>query len=175
MIETERLIVRPWQESDVDAWYAIVSDPVTMQFWPAPLTQEDAARWIAVSLERYAREGFGRNALLLKETGELIGDCGIVSTTLDGEAVYDLGYILHHPYHRQGIGLEVASALRDYGFSVLNLPAIHANMAHDHTASRRVAEKIGMTLVRTFDNPRNRNIRTLLYRLSNPAATPTPA
>jgi RimJ/RimL family protein N-acetyltransferase len=60
--------------------------------------------------------------------------------------------------------------VRDDGFTRLRLPALHANMAHDHDASRRVAERIGMTFVRTFDNPRNRGIRTLIYRMAAPDA-----
>lgn len=154
--------------ADIDEWHAIVSDPVTMRFWPAPLTREQAAEWINRSLTRYETEGFGRNALVWKENGAIIGDVGVVKTTLDSEEVYDLGYIVHHSYQRRGIAVEAGCAMRDYAFASLPLPALHANFPHDHDASRRVAEKLGMTFVRSFDNPRNRDISTLIYRITAP-------
>jgi Acetyltransferases, including N-acetylases of ribosomal proteins len=168
--ETERLILRRLTPEDEEALHTIVSDPVTMAFWPRPFTREEAAAWIRRSRDQYAERGFGRYAVVDRGSGALIGDCGILATTTDGEPVNDIGYILHHPYWGRGLATEAAAAVRDYAFGELGLPVLHANMPHDHHGSRRVAEKIGMRFVREFANARNRGIRTLFYVLENPAA-----
>jgi RimJ/RimL family protein N-acetyltransferase len=165
LIETPRLLVRRWTLDDVPALYAIQGDRRTMSFWPKPFTPADSRAWIERTLARYAERGFGRFALLLKATGRVVGDCGVVATTLDGQAVNDIGWIIARPLWGQGLAVEAAAAVRDYAFAHLGLPALHANMAWNHHGSRLVAERIGMRYLRRFDNPNNRNIATLLYEL----------
>lgn len=171
MIETERLVLRQFSIADVDALFPILSDPVTMSYWPKPFAYDDVHNWIARSIENYERHGFGRYAIMLKASEELIGDCGIWRLPLEGELVNDLGYIIHHPFWRDGYATEAANAVKDYVFNTLHLDALHANMPWDHHGSRRVAERIGMIKVREFVNERNRNIRTLLYVISNQVDT----
>ena len=165
LLETDNLIIRPYQSDDLDRLSAILSDPITMRFWPSPLTLEAARAWIERSIQSYLLHGFGRYALVQTATGELIGDCGILKSTVAGQAVNDLGYIVHHPYWGRGYATEAARAVKDYAFDTLGLDALHANMPWNHDASRRVAEKIGMRRILEFDNERNRNIRTLLYTI----------
>jgi ribosomal-protein-alanine N-acetyltransferase len=83
-----------------------------------------------------------------------------------GQREHDLGYIIHHPYWRQGYGLECARACLEYGIHTLGLRRIVANMAHDHIASARVAERLGMRREASFHHPRNRNILTYVYALN---------
>lgn len=168
IIESERLWLRLLEPGDAGALGAIQSDPMTMGFWPRPFTAEETGAWIERTRDCHARYGFGRYAMLLKETGALIGDCGLMRTTVNGTEVNDIGYILHHPYWGTGLATEAAAAVRDHSFQTLGLAALHANMPHDHHASRRVAEKIGMTKISEFFNERNRGIRTLLFELTNP-------
>lgn len=167
-LETERLLIRPYQSQDVAELMPILSDPLTMHAWPKPFTPEETAAWLQRTLESYQVHGYGRYAVQLKSNQQCIGDAGLLHSTVDGEAVIDLGYIIHHPFWRHGYATEAASAIRDDAFHTLHLPRLHANMASTHTASRRVAEKLGMQLVREFNNPRNRNLPTLLYILENP-------
>lgn len=77
----------------------------------------------------------------------------------------DLGYIIHTSEWGQGYGTEAAKAIRDFAFQSLQLGNIHANMPSNHHASKKVAERLGMQFIREFNNKRNRNIRTLLYRM----------
>lgn len=77
MIETERLILREYTMGDFEALYEIVSDPETMQHYPAPFDVERTKGWISWNLENYEKYGFGLWAVVLKKTGEFIGDCGI--------------------------------------------------------------------------------------------------
>ena len=160
---SERLLLRRWTLDDLDALHAILSDPTTMRFWPAPLDRNATGAWIERNLQRYREDGFGRWALLLRRSGELIGDCGLMRLPVDGRVENDLGYIVHHPFQGHGYATEVAAACLRYAIDTLQLTRVVANMPADHHASARVAEKIGMHLERSFRNPRNRDLPTLLY------------
>ncbi len=166
-IETPRLRLRQLVTADIEQLYPILSDPLTMRFWPRPFTRDESCEWIERNLRHYQDVGFGRYAIILKENGMMVGDCGIVPSVVDAREVYDIGYILHHPFWGQGFATEAAAAVRDHGLRTLGLPALHANMAHDHEASRRVAERIGMTKIGEFENSKNRGIRTFLFELRN--------
>ncbi len=162
-LETKRLIIRPYTLEDVHGLYGILSDPDTMAFWPKPFHLSQVEGWIQHrGIENYG-DGIGRCAVLLKETGELIGDAGIVNQDLDGKPEYDLGYIIHAQYWGHGYGGEAAAEMLRYGFEELQLPRLCANMPAEHISSRKVAEKLGMQLEKEFINKRNRDVLTCLY------------
>lgn len=162
-IETQRLHLRPLTPDDLPALHRILSDPITMSFWPAPFSEDASRAWIERQMQNYQQHGFGRLALIERVSGELIGDCGIMPALIDGQPENDLGYIIFHTFWRQGYASEAAAAWLQHGFDLLQLDRICANMPVDHLGSRRVAEKIGMRLEREFHNQRNRNILTCLY------------
>lgn len=164
-MHTERLMLRPYQLSDVQVLLPILSDPKTMKFWPHPFTLYQVQNWVNRNCHSYETDGFSRYVVLLKSTKTVIGDCGILRGITAGEVVNDLGYIIHHPYWGCGYATEAASAIADYGLNQLNLGYINANMPWNHRGSRRVAEKIGMEKIGEFNNPINRNILTLIYKI----------
>jgi RimJ/RimL family protein N-acetyltransferase len=168
-IETERLLLRPPYSEDFEALHGIFSDPVTMSFWPVPFSEDDTRRWVSRSLNDHAEAGFGRQPVILKSSGEVIGDCGIMRVEIDGDPEYDLGYIIHYPFWGNGYAVEAAEALKHHAVERLGIRRLVANMPTDHAASIRVAQKIGMRWEKTFRNARNRNIETHLYAFeSNP-------
>ncbi|MBA3422983.1 MAG: GNAT family N-acetyltransferase [Rubrobacter sp.] len=164
-VETERLILRPPSPDDFGALHRIFSDAVTMSFWPVPFTEEDTRRWISRSLHDHEETGFGRCPVLLKSSGEVIGDCGIMRAEIAGEPEYDLGYIIHHPFWGNDYAVEAAEACKRHAVERLGIRRLVANMPTAHAASIRVAEKISMRWEKTFRNPRNRYIETHLYAL----------
>jgi RimJ/RimL family protein N-acetyltransferase len=164
-IETERLIIRSYDEADLPALTRILGDAATMAFWPQPFTAEEAASWLRRNSERWESSGYGRRAVILKATGALIGDAGVVRAELNGVERDDLGYILHREHWGHGYASEAARALASMAFHAHGCAALYANMAHDHSASQRVAERIGMRRVAEYPNPRNRGILTYLYLL----------
>lgn len=166
VLETERLILRHMTPDDFEALHRVFSDPITMSFWPAPFAEEDTRGWLERALHDYETLGFGHWASILKETGELVGSCGLLHTEVDGRMENDLGYIIHHPHWGNGYATEAAEACKRYAFETLGIRRLAANMPVDHTASARVAEKIGLRLEKTFENPRNRGIETYLYALT---------
>jgi ribosomal-protein-alanine N-acetyltransferase len=161
-LETERLLLRKLTIADVEAMHRILSDPVTMQFWPKPFDLEGSRRWVQRSIDAYEQTHLGRFAIILKEDGRLAGDCGFLRSEVNGVQENDLGYILGKEFWGQGFATEAAAACLKYGITVLGLERIVASMATHHLASKRVAEKIGLKLEREFINSRNRDLPTFL-------------
>lgn len=166
VLESERLLFREWEPKDTPRLKEILTDPVTMQFWPHPYDAEGVKRWQEKAHDRYRGTGIGRFAVILKGTNEIIGDAGIMESEVDGKEEFDLGYIIHHPYWGKGYATEAAAALLEHGFRNLKMYRIVVNMAEEHGASRHVAEKIGMPLEKQFINTRNLDKPSLLYALS---------
>ncbi|MGD8189604.1 GNAT family N-acetyltransferase [Brevibacillus ginsengisoli] len=165
IIETNRLIFRRYTEDDIDSLFRILSDPITMGFWPSPFSYELVSSWIKRNLSNYQELGFGRWAVILKESGELIGDCGITRSDLNGTMENDLGYIIDHNYWNRGYAFEAANACKNYAFEQLKLERLCANMPINHSRSKNVALKIGMNLEKVFINHRNRDIQTYLLSI----------
>ncbi|AJS58868.1 GNAT family N-acetyltransferase [Paenibacillus sp. IHBB 10380] len=167
ILETTRLLVKQYTMNDFEPLNSILSDPITMSFWPSPFKVDQTEQWLKRNIESYNNNGYGRWGLELKDTGDLIGDVGIVKTEIDGQPEYDLGYIIYSEYWKQGFAFEAAQACLQYGLHDLKLRRICVNMPSDHVASMRVAEKLGMILEKQFINQRNRNILTNLFYKSD--------
>ncbi|MBQ8202511.1 MAG: GNAT family N-acetyltransferase [Clostridia bacterium] len=154
-IETERLILREMTEDDFDSLYGILSDPETMQHYPEPYDAAGVHRWIAWTLDNYAKHGFGLWAVMLKETGEFIGDCGITMQPIHGEWLPEIGYHIHKKHWRKGYASEAAAACIRIAFEKHGFPAVYSYMKCSNEASWRTAMKNGMRFVEEYDDPVN--------------------
>ena len=134
ILETKRLILREYTREDFDALYAILSDPETMQHYPKPYDEAGTMRWLTWSMDNYATYGFGLWAMILKESGELIGDCGITMHPIDGEQLPEIGYHVNKAYWRQGYAKEAATAVRDWGFTQRPFDCLYSYMAAGNVA-----------------------------------------
>ena len=155
MIGTKRLLLREYTPDDFAAIYAILSDPETMQHYPEPFDAERIRSWIAWNQKNYRQYGFGLWAVILKETGSLIGDCGVTMQQIDGETLPEIGYHIGKQYWRQGFAREAASAVRDWFFRHTDSCAVYACMKDTNTASFRTALSVGMKKVKEFPDPKN--------------------
>src|SRR5437762_13106712 len=127
MIQTDRVIIRVYREEDFNRVLPIFSDPTTMSFWPKPFDKAAVRLWLERNIRAYEETGLARMAVVNKSNGEIIGDCGIIRTEVNGEMENDLGYIIHHPYWKMGFGAESAKACLEYGFNRLELNRVVAN------------------------------------------------
>lgn len=142
--ETERLRFRPYTLDDLDDLALILGDPEGMVSMGDAFDMAGSRSWIERNLARYDRDGFGRFAVTLATTGELVGDCGLITTTVEGAAERELGWIVDRRLRGQGIATEAASAWRDIAFGTLGWNRFVSMIDGTNVASRRVAEKIGM-------------------------------
>lgn len=155
MIETERLVLREYTPDDFDALHEIMSDPETMQHYPAPFDEVRTRRWIDWNLESYRQYGFGLWAVVLKETGEFIGDCGITIQNIDGEMLPEIGYHIHKKYWRRGFAKEAARAVRDWVFLNTDYDAVWSYMKYTNIGSWSTALANGMKKVKEYPDPKN--------------------
>jgi [ribosomal protein S5]-alanine N-acetyltransferase len=148
-LETERLILRPMLPSDFDALLLIFTDlKVMAAFNHPPFTLEQMQRWLQRNLDHQTEFGYGLFSVLLKESGELIGDCGLEQ--MDDMNAAELGYDFRSEVWNQGYATEAARAVRDHAFNVLHLPQLISLIRVGNLGSRRVAEKVGMSLAEEF-------------------------
>ena len=166
MYKTSRLILRDFTVEDVDLLYPILSDAKTMSFWPRPFTKKETAVWIERNILSYMQNGFGRWAVILKSSGELVGDVGIHNSEVDGRTEISLGYIIDKKHWNKGYATEASLKCLEHAFAALYIEKLYATMAFDNIPSITVAEKIGMKKEREYKNKRNRNILTYIYSIN---------
>ena len=145
VMETERLLIRRITRKDLDALLAIMGKPEVMYAWEHGFTKKDVRKWINRQLTRYHKDGFGYFAVILKESGTLIGQAGLVKSTINGNEAVELGYILDNAYWHHGYGTEAAHACLEYAFGELALKTVCCSIRPENVASIRVTEKLGMT------------------------------
>ena len=150
IVETERLFLRKMNIGDVDALYQIIADPDTMQHYPHAFDESKVRDWIKRNMERYCKDGFGLWAVCLKDTGEVIGDCGLTLQEIDGEMLPEIGYHIRRSCQCKGYAKEAASAVRDWAFKNTDYPALYSYCKYTNAASIRTAEAIGMQFDREY-------------------------
>lgn len=149
-IETERLILREFVQEDFDALFNILSDPETMQHYPNPFDEDRTRGWIEWNLQNYRQFGFGLWAVVLKETGEFIGDCGLTIQNIDGEPLPEIGYHIRKDYWRRGFGSEAARAVRDWAFTNTNYDCLYSYTKYTNIPSSSTAIANGMRKIKEF-------------------------
>jgi RimJ/RimL family protein N-acetyltransferase len=143
-LATPRLRLRPMDERDAAAHYAVFSDPEVTRYWSsAPWTTLDQARaHIAVAQAAYADGSGMRLGIELLETGELVGNASL-HHFVDASRRCELGYALARAHWGRGYVSEALRALLDYGFTVLDLNRVEADIDPRNEASARVLDKLG--------------------------------
>ncbi len=153
-LETKRLVLRRFIEADVDRLVGLDSDPEVMRFLtggtPTPravIESEILPRFLRY-YQRFA--GYGYWAAVEKTSGTFLGWFSLVPPEDDRPDDVELGYRLHRSAWGQGYATEGAHALIRQGFTELGVRRVHATTYQDNLASRRVMEKVGMRLVRSY-------------------------
>jgi [ribosomal protein S5]-alanine N-acetyltransferase len=144
ILETSRLILRLHVMEDADALEAVLGDPVGMEFYPAALDREGVKNWITRNVERYQHDGFGKWAMLIKTTGEMVGSCGCVLQEVEGRNEIEVGYNLRRDLWGNGYATEAAQACTEYAFRELGAVRVISMIRPENLRSIRVAEKNGM-------------------------------
>jgi [ribosomal protein S5]-alanine N-acetyltransferase len=140
-IETDRLILRPFELSDAEAAFGWRGDPVVVCFTPTgpdKSVEETRAR-LAIYIEHQKAHGFSKWLVLDRDSGVAIGDSGLL--VLPGWI--DLGFRFAQPYWGKGLATEVASAWVRAAFDIFHLSRLGAFVHPENVASIRVLEKVG--------------------------------
>jgi RimJ/RimL family protein N-acetyltransferase len=172
VIETDRLILRRWQPSDVDPFVSLNADPRVMEFFPTTLSRSETQAMVVEIERRMDKQGAGLWATELKENKEFIGFIGlnVPGYALPFSPCVEIGWRLAFDYRGNGYAQEGARAALTFGFEKLGLQEIVSFTTAGNLRSRRVMERIGMTYdpQGDFDHPQlakdHRLIRHVLYR-----------
>ena len=150
ILETERLILRRQVIEDLDDLWTLYCNPEITKYIPdAPRSREEAKEELEWHMNGHPRNPeLGLWATIHKETGQLIGRCGLLPWTIDGQDEVEVAYMIAQDYWGQGLATEAARAILNYGFEHLNLPRLISRIDSENIASQKVAEKIGMTFER---------------------------
>ncbi len=156
ILETERLFLREMTMDDFDALYAVLSDAEIMQHYPYSFDEERVRSWIERNMKRYTDDGFGLWAVCLKDTGEMIGDCGLTLQNIEGQMLPEIGYHIRRDQQRKGYAKEAAAAVRDWAFQNTEYPALYSYCKYTNVGSFKTAESIGMHFEKEYEDEANK-------------------
>ena len=167
ILETKRLVLRRLRRSDYGALCLMLKDEEVMYAYEHAFEDWEAADWLDRQLMRYETYGFGLWAVVLKETGEVIGQCGLTMQEVGDSEVLEVGYLLRKEFWHHGYALEAAAACRDYAFEKLGAEAVYSIIRENNGPSRAVAERNGMTVCGSIiKHYYGLDMPHLLYRIS---------
>ena len=146
-LETERLRLRELEEADLPALCAILQDEETMYAYEGAFSSQEVQEWLDRQLARYDKWGFGLWGAVLKETGELIGQCGLTMQPWKGQEVLEIGYLFERAHWHKGYAIEAARACRTHAFDILKADEVCSIIRDTNTASQKVAVRNGMHIV----------------------------
>lgn len=143
IIETKRLILREMTIEDYDALYRVLADSDIMKHYPYNFDEKRVRGWIDKNIERYKIFGFGLWAVCLKDTGEIIGDCGLTMQLVDHNILPEIGYHIRKDCQRRGYAKEAALAVRDWAFENTPFNIICSYMKGENISSSKTAISYG--------------------------------
>ena len=156
ILETERLFLREMNENDFDALYEVLADADIMQHYPYTFDENRVRNWIQRNIERYRIFGFGLWAVCLKETGEMIGDCGLTLQLIDGRIKPEIGYHIRANKQRNGYAKEAAIAVRDWTFNNTPFQIVYSYMKYTNEPSVKTAISYGCKQVDEYQDDENK-------------------
>lgn len=165
ILETKRLYLRQMDQGDFQALCRILQDDEVMYAYEGAFDEREVQEWLDRQIARYKAWGFGLWAVILKETDEMIGQCGLTMQPWKEREVLEIGYLFSRSYWHKGYALEAAGACKRYGFEVLGADEICSIIRDTNIPSRNVAVKNGMTVrdhwvkhYRSADMPHDRYV-----------------
>ena len=155
LIETQRLILRTWEGSDLLPFSRMNEDPAVMEFFPGTLSHDETVGLFTRITAHIEQIGYGLFAVELKETGDFIGFIGLNNPNFTAffTPCVEIGWRLGRQFWGRGYATEGAGACLQHGFSVLKLEEIVSFTTKANTRSIRVMERIGMVFHGEFEHP----------------------
>jgi len=154
--ETERLLFRKIEQSDFNTWLDFFKAPETSIHWVSEdkTPEIECKNWYKKQFLRYKNGLGGMNALIEKETGRLIGHCGLLVQSVDNIAELEIGYSLLPDFWNKGYATEAAKKCRDYAFENNFSASLISIISLSNIPSQKVAFKNGMKIDKqtTYNN-----------------------
>jgi [ribosomal protein S5]-alanine N-acetyltransferase len=151
IFETERLIIREVESTDLDSLFAICGNDELMKYTDnGAISKELTKKWIEVSINNYATKGYGMSAVIFKANMEFIGYCGLVYSkdVNDNELIY----AIKKEYWGRQLATEMAAQMVRFGFEKIKLKTIFASIDPNNLASKKILLKLGFVELYTKDD-----------------------
>lgn len=148
-LQSERLLTRFLSPDDISIWSDFFKDKDATAFFPdIPFSTDEAKSkwWIERQLTRYKENRFGLQAIIHKQTGDFVGQCGLLIQEVDGKEEIEIGYDIFKKYWGQGYASEAAKMFIEYAFQNNLTNSIIAIINSKNVRAQRVAEKVGLTM-----------------------------
>jgi len=156
-IRTDRLLLRPWRESDLEPFAAMNADPAVMAHFAKPLDRAESDAFVDRIRAHVDRHGFGFWAVEAPGIADLVGMVGLAVPPFEAHFTpcVEIGWRLARAHWGKGYASEAATASLRYGFDQLGVGEVVAFTAVDNVRSRAVMERVGMTRSADddFDHP----------------------
>lgn len=174
-MESERLILRQWQDSDLKPFADLNADPEVMRYFPNCLSRVESDALAKYLQQMITERGWGFWAVELKTTHQFIGFVGLNSqdaqSGIPHVPLVEIGWRLAHSYWGQGYATEAAKLVLNYAFNTLKLTEVYAFTALINQASQRVMQRLGMSNMHAdFNHPKVEKGHVLerhcLYKIS---------
>lgn len=169
VLQSDRLIVRPLCTGDVGALHAFMGRKEVMYAWEHGFTLSQVRRWIDRQIYRYYADGVGYWGVVLRaDENVLIGQAGLLNTTINGRDVIELGYIFHDAYWHQGYAFEAARRCLEYAFVELHLEEVYCTVRPCNAPSVRLALRLGMAVCGEYTKRYGgKDMQHVIYRVKS--------
>jgi RimJ/RimL family protein N-acetyltransferase len=173
-IETPRLLLREWQESDYDPFIALNADREVMEFFPSVRAKEESMEQIGRIISHIEKYGYGFFAMERKDNHQFIGFTGIANAPFESffTPCIEIGWRLSKASWGHGFAAEAAKACLDFGFETLSVNEIYSFTSIHNKRSEQVMIRIGMKRVGEFGHPKVADghflKRHVLYKIDHP-------
>lgn len=173
-LASQRLRYRPITAADFDNVCSFLQDIEVMYAWEFAFSDEQVHEWLAKNQKRYDTSGYGYFACETIVDGQFVGVAGFMDDQMEGKPCTEIAYLFVKQHWGKGYAAEAAATMRDYAFTYYAIPTLVAQIKPDNLSSRKVAEKIGMSVTGEFIKPyMGRQIPHLIYTLHNPKGSRT--
>jgi RimJ/RimL family protein N-acetyltransferase len=168
VLQTDRLLLRPFEEGDLDEYADIAADPdVNRYLGSDPMDRIQAWQSMAYFLGHERLRGWSNNAVIETATGRLLGRCGLYRP--EGWPGLEVGWLLGRFAWGRGFATEAATSWRDWAFAVVQTEELISVIHRDNVRSMKVAERIGHRFLRDYEL---RGIPCVIYGQRRPPYEP---
>lgn len=150
LIETARLGLREWQLGEEETLTLFLSDPEVMYAYEHVFSEKEVHNWLKWNLESYQKNGFGLWAVEEKQTGIVLGECGLTLQTVNEKEYLEIGYHLKRAHWHKGYAIEAAKACKEFAFSELLAKEVVSIVRDTNIPSMNVAIRNQMTIRKRF-------------------------
>lgn len=150
ILETDRLVLRELSLLDKENLSLILQDKDVMYAYEHAFSYSEVDTWLNNQLRRYKDDGFGLWAVILKDTNEFIGQCGLTVQNIGEKEVVEVGYLFKKAHWHKGYATESAIACKNYAFNTLDIDEVYSIIRDNNIPSINVAKRNGMSLKGEF-------------------------